>query len=344
MLADRDSLWFRVLAARNGLEDSHLCVGGRDGSTWRRNISTLRSEGWFHSNVRHSLGDGSNALFWLDVWVGELPLRDRFSRLYELPLLKGETVAAMRALGWEEEGEAWRWRRRLFAWEEESVGELRLLLQNVSLQVHRKDNWKWNADSSSYTIRSAYNTLLAQVHVDNVVAAPSIWHKDVPLKVVLFVWCLFHDRLPTKDNLHRRHVLDFDAQICVDGCGFIETSTHLFLHCTLFGSVWNHIFQWLGVVSVLPQDVTGFFFYQFSLFGGVSKSRQSILQVIWFATIWEIWKERNNRIFNANDNSIMQVVDMIKLLTFKWLKVKYATLPFNYHGWWLSLFTLLGIS
>jgi len=46
----------------------------------------------------------------------------------------------MRALGWEEEGEAWRWRRRLFVWGEESVGELRLLLQNVSLQVHRRDN------------------------------------------------------------------------------------------------------------------------------------------------------------------------------------------------------------
>jgi len=117
-----------------------LCVGGRDGSTWWRNISALRSEGWFHSNVSRSLVDGTKTLFWTDVWVGELSLPDRFSRLYELSLLKGETVAAMRSLGWEEEGEAWRWRRRLFAWEEESVGELRLLLQNVSLQVHRKDN------------------------------------------------------------------------------------------------------------------------------------------------------------------------------------------------------------
>ena len=244
VLVDRDSLCFRVLAARNGLEGGHLCVGGRDGSAWWRNISALRSEGWFHSNVSRSLSDGTKALFWTDVWVGELSLRDRFSRLYELSLLKGETVAAMRALGWEEEGEAWRWRHRLFAWEEESVGELRLLLQNVSLHVHRKDNWKWKTDSSSfYIVRSAYNTLIAQVHIDNVVAAPSIWHKNVPLKVVLFVWRLLHDRLPTKDNLHRRHVIDSDTQICVSGCGLIETSTHLFLHCNLFGSVWNHIFQ-----------------------------------------------------------------------------------------------------
>jgi hypothetical protein len=78
----------------------------------------------------------------------------------------------------------------------------------------------WKVDSSSiYTVRSAYNSLIAQVHVENVVAAPPIWHKDVPLKVVLFAWRLFRDRLPTKYNLHRRHVLDFNAQNCVGGCG-----------------------------------------------------------------------------------------------------------------------------
>ena len=174
------------------------------------------------------------------------------------------------------------------------------------------------------------------------VEASTIWHKDVPLKVVLFVWRLLRDRLPTKDNLHRRNVLDFDAQMCVDGCGLTESSTHLFLHCSLFGSIWNHIFHWLGVVSVFPQDVTRFF-KQFSLLGGVSKSRQSMLQVIWFATTWEIWKEMNNIISNAKESSILQVVDRIKLLTFKWLKVKFPTLSFNYHGWWLSPFTVLGI-
>lgn len=142
---------------------------------------------------------------------------------------------------------------------------------------------------------------------------------------------LFCDWLPTKNNLHRRNVLEFDAQICVAGCGFIETSNQLFLHCNFFGLVWNVIFQWLGVVTTLPHDVKGHF-NQFSFLCGVSKSRQSILQVILFATMWEIWKEMNNRIFNAKDNSIMQVVDKIKLLNFKWLKVKFVTLPFNYHG------------
>ena len=289
------------------------------------------------------MGDGKNTLFWTDVWVGEVSLRDRFTRLYELSLLKGESVAAMRSLGWGGAGEAWKWRRRLFAWEEESLGELTLLLLSVSLQVHREDNWTWKADSSlSYTVRSAYNSITSQGIAANPETVLSVWHKDVPLKVLLFMWRLLHDRLSTKNNLHRRRVLDFDDQFCVGGCGSVETSTHLFLQCMHFSLVWNHILQWLGVVTVLPNDIARHF-HQFHHLGGVTKSRKSILQVIWLATVWEIWKARNNKVFNAIDTSILQVVDRIKLLTYQWLKGKYTTLPFNYHGWWLSPFSLLGI-
>jgi len=69
------------------------------------------------------------------------------------------------------------------------------------------------------------------------VPVSSLWHKDVPLKVVLFAWRLFRDRLPTKDNLFRRGVLDHNSMECVAGYGSIESSAHLLLHCNFFGSV-----------------------------------------------------------------------------------------------------------
>lgn len=37
--------------------------------------------------------------FWTDVWVGEVSLRDRFTRLYELSVLKEESVFEMSTLG-----------------------------------------------------------------------------------------------------------------------------------------------------------------------------------------------------------------------------------------------------
>lgn len=109
---------------------------------------------------------------------------------------------------------------------------------------------------------------------------------------MLFAWWLFRDKLPTKDNLYRRYVIDIDAQLCIRDCGEweVETSSHLLLNCNLFGFVWNFILKWIGVSFVLPSDASSHY-YQFSFIGGAAKSRRSILQVIWLATMWEIWKK-----------------------------------------------------
>ena len=66
-------------------------------------------------------------------------------------------------------------------------------------------------NSNAFTVRSLYNFLTLQPHVELPVDVSSIWHKDVPLKVVVFAWRLFRDRLPTKDNLLRRGVINHDV-------------------------------------------------------------------------------------------------------------------------------------
>ncbi|MCI67353.1 receptor-like kinase, partial [Trifolium medium] len=45
MLVDRDGLWFRVLAARYGVEGGRLRDGGRIGSSWWREITRIREGG-----------------------------------------------------------------------------------------------------------------------------------------------------------------------------------------------------------------------------------------------------------------------------------------------------------
>jgi len=55
----------------------------------------------------------------------------------------------------------------------------------------------------------------------------------------------------------------------------METSSHLFLHCDFFGSVWNFILRWLGVFSVMSYDVPSHF-NQFSFIGGAAKSKQNV--------------------------------------------------------------------
>jgi len=275
--------------------------------------------------------------------VGEVSLRDRFPRLFDLSLFKDLSVFDMCQLGWGVEGQAWSWRRRLRAWEEEAVGELTLLLQNVSLQVDSTDTWCWKLETSHiFSVRSAYTALTSESIASPMAAVTTPCHAQAPLKVVLFAWRMFRERLPTKDNLLHRGVITFDYRLCLAGCNSVETTIHLFLHCPTFGSVWQYLLRWLGFSTALPLGVIDHF-NQFSSDNGTVKGRRAILQVICLATTWEIWKERNNRLFNGKQTSILQVVDKIKSLAFMWLKEKHPTLPFNLHAWWLSPFTILGI-
>ncbi|GAU10754.1 hypothetical protein TSUD_426110, partial [Trifolium subterraneum] len=71
MLVDREGLWFRVLAARYGLDGGRLREGERRGSSWWREIVRLREGGelegrWFGEHVSNRVGDETDTLFWTD--------------------------------------------------------------------------------------------------------------------------------------------------------------------------------------------------------------------------------------------------------------------------------------
>ena len=70
----RESLWFRVLSARYGLEEGRLRGGGSYLSMWWRDIEVLSREEWFRDNVKCGVGNGESTMFWSDMWVGNVSL------------------------------------------------------------------------------------------------------------------------------------------------------------------------------------------------------------------------------------------------------------------------------
>lgn len=94
---------------------------------------------WFDNNIRRLVGDGRKTFFWNDNWLGGIPFNIRFSRLYDLSVNKDCLVEEMARMGWEVGEYGWVWRRRLLAWEEESVRECVSLLNNIVLQENIQD-------------------------------------------------------------------------------------------------------------------------------------------------------------------------------------------------------------
>ncbi|XP_024630227.1 uncharacterized protein [Medicago truncatula] len=248
MLVERGGLWYRVLVARYGEEAGRLEVGGWSASSWWREVAKIRDGvgetdgGWFAQRVSKVLGDGRNTFFWLDKWVGDVPLCRRFARLFELTTNKLITMADMYAIGWEDGGAAWSWRRRLWVWEEELVEEYRILLTNVVVQLNVFDRWLWEPDKhAGYIVRDAYHALTYMEAPNLDETANLVWHQQVPLKVSIVAWRLLKDKLPTKTNLQRRGITQVTDTLCVSGCGIEESASHLFLHCHVFGSLWQLI-------------------------------------------------------------------------------------------------------
>lgn len=167
MLVDRAGLWYMVLVARYGEEDGTILEGGRRASVWWRELVRVRDSGrgvgggWFRDNVSKIVGNVRDTYFWTDTWLGGVALSVRFRRLHDLSVNKNRTVEEMFAKGWGEGGEKREWRRRLWDWEEELVGECRLLLANVIWQDSTADAWSWHLDDSgSYSVRSLYDMLI----------------------------------------------------------------------------------------------------------------------------------------------------------------------------------------
>ena len=203
------------------------------------------------------MGDGVSNLFWVDPWLDGQPLFRVFVKLYELAENKLKTVlyelaenklkivAHMFARGWGVNGEAWKRRRRLFAWEEDLLGECIVRLTVVTLQVARMDRWNWSLHASNcYTVSSAYS-YLTKTDFDRQQSNNNnfMWLKVVPLKVFIFAWRLFLNRIPTRDKLFERRILLIYEQCCVANCGINEDRDHLFLNCDIlvpFGStLWD---------------------------------------------------------------------------------------------------------
>jgi len=229
------------------------------------------------------------------------------------------------------------------AWEEDSVRECSTLLVNVILQENIQDSWRWLLDlTHGYSVCGTYRFLTS---VEEPMAASDyndVWHKLVPTKVSIFARRLLQNRILTRADLVRRLVLQPQENLCGGGCGNIETMDHLFPGCNIFRKVWHLILHWLGISFACPVLIRDQY-TQFTHLAGMPRASYSYLKVIWHASIWAIWKDRNNCIFKntiINPNSIL---DKVKQTSFLWLSSNFVPLTFGFHDWWRHPLLCIGV-
>ena len=163
----------------------------------------------------------------------------------------------------------------------------------------------WGVDPSHcYYIKSAYNVLTEDSNVRVQLPGKNLWHKCIPLKVAVFAWQVFQNRILSKDNLYKRGIISTDALQCVVGCGEQENLKHLFF-------------------NVL-----------------ISLKCEQGLQI---ACLWSIWKEINKRIFQNKEMKMDLLIDQVRVLSWNWLRVKSKGMKYDLAQWWTNPLACLGV-
>jgi len=160
--------------------------------------------------------------------------------------------------------------------------------------------------------------------------------------VSLFVWRLLRNRLPTRDNLVRRNILQPPVSLCPFGCNVLESARHIFLECAASNYLWCQVTSWLGIYVVFPIELRDHL-YQFSHMAGLPRYTHSFLTGIWFACVWIIWKVRNERIFKNAHSHPYALVEKAKLHSFLWVKAKHPSFTYCYYDWWKHPMLCLGV-
>ncbi|KAL8484562.1 hypothetical protein ACS0TY_027024 [Phlomoides rotata] len=145
----------------------------------------------------------------------------------------------------------WKWRRRLFVWEDNLINELKALIDRFLSYSEEEDSWSWSpAPNGSYSVKSAYKA----IEDSNTISSPQgnilggIWSKMVPLKVSAFSWRMVQDKVPSILNLQQRGAFIPSFSTSCRLCGSVDEGTdHLFFECHHSRLIWGKIYNWFGI-------------------------------------------------------------------------------------------------
>jgi hypothetical protein len=156
-------------------------------------------------------------------------------------------------------------------------------------------------------------------------------------EVAFFVWSAALGKIPTLDNLRKRHIIVVDWCCLCKKSG--ETIDYFLLHFEITSVLCNSIFDLFGLEQAMPWGVVDLFACWRGQFG----SLQSVpmWKMISSCLMWCIWRERNDQSFE--DLERMGVELNAFFFNFHWMNAYdwfhissfHDSLDFFFFFWWV---------
>lgn len=272
------------LLRRKYLRGKGFCQSKSTGGSqfWQGSHSV---KSWNERGKGHLVRSGRQTRFWKDVWLDECPLSVSFPRIFRVCRDRDISVALAGVSDWNLSI-----RRAFGETEMKEWSELREKLAAVNLS-DEDDGVTWKLEpSGKFTSRSTYRQITFGGVVD--VRMMAIWNAKIPLKVQIFLWMAWHNRIQTTDQLRRRN---WEGSKDCSFCLKEENVDHLLFQCPIALAIWCWVRDSLNWVKI-PVSVKSF---QSLLLANDGEGDTSLIWWVMAAVGWSLWKTRNDLVFSS---------------------------------------------
>lgn len=306
ILHQPDCLLSRFLKSRyfNNGEFLLAPMGDRPSYAWR---SLMYGRELLQKGLRYRVGNGENTRVWLDKWI-ESPvegLRAPWIRniTFDVNLMASSLI----------DPETKRWNAQSLS-EVFVRSDVEILMRNQPVP-EKDDFFSWNFNrNGQFTVKSAYwlaSSLKSEKNLPEATMNPSlntlkekVWKVQTSPKIRVFLWKSLSEALPSAELISARGMkVDMRCQTCGEEP---ESINHMLFQCSLARQVW--------ALSEIPYPQGGF--DNNSLFANMntlltlnyrSQGRAEVKR-IWPWILWQLWKRRNEVIFEGRVFNAMELV------------------------------------
>ena len=143
-------------------------------------------------------------------------------------------------------------------------------------------------------------------------SAAQTWKTKAPPKCKFFIWLMLQNRIWTAALLQiRGWPNEYFCQLCLRN---LETTRHLFCECPMAREVWKQVGNWIQAPSLMPENrsqIEDLDTWSVALVAEAPPSTRPGMRSVVTLMIWELWIERNSRVFKKGSKTAQRVLHSI---------------------------------
>lgn len=277
---------------------------------------------FFSISVISTVGDGKNTLFWHDRLLKGKSIEQLAPHVFQgVPPRIRKTRLVHDALQDE-------------LWIQDITGArtfplIREFLQlwdivqpiNLTNDVPDKLIWRWTS-SGTYSSASAYRMMFTGQY--SIPGAKELHKTKAPTKVKFFMWLALLDRCWTSDRLARHHLNNSGpCALCGQAPESIE---HLLFAYVFSREVWFKLLRPPGLQNMTPSPQATLPDWWLIGRKRLPKQQRQPFDSLVLLGCWEIWKERNRRVFTSTCMQPTELSAHIRAEGRNWISAGFSTL------------------